>query len=243
MVLCGSANVLAWMFILSLGVVLLGTVSLGTASPGTVSLGTVSLGIGGPEVIDRIMAVVGRQPITLSDVRAARVLGLVTPIGKADSTDGQDGGVLQRLIDRELMRAEAERFAAVIDDRSTVTARIKSLEARFGSGEALSSALDRLGMSPARLTAWIEDDVRIERYVQERFDTAAQPSEEEARLYFQSREHEFMIDGRPRSFAEASDEVRSRLVAERRARLIDEWLAVLRRRTPITIVPQTPEAR
>jgi hypothetical protein len=226
MVLCGSANVLAWMFILSLGVVLLGTE--------------------GAKVIDRIMAVVGRHPITLSDVRAARVLGLVTPdstVGKADSTDGQDAGVLQRLIDRELMRAEAERFSGVIDDRSTVTARIRSLETRFGSSEALSSALDRLGMSPARLTAWIEDDVRIERYVKERFDNAAQPSEEEVRLYFQSREHEFMIEGRPRSFAEASDEARSRLVAERRARLIDEWQAGLRRRTPITVVQPMPEAR
>ena len=88
-------------------------------------------------------------------------------------------------------------------------------------------------MSEARLRAWIEDDLRIERYVQQRFDVAAQPSEEEAVIWFQSREREFLRDGRPQPYAAVRDEVRARLAAERRRTLLDEWVAGLRRRATV----------
>src|SRR5437588_8159692 len=58
------------------------------------------------ETIDRVLAVVAGQVIMLTDVIAARDLGLVTPEG-ADPIRG----VLARLIDRELVLAEVERYA------------------------------------------------------------------------------------------------------------------------------------
>src|SRR4051812_3091009 len=61
------------------------------------------------ETIDRVLAVVAGQPIPLSDVRAARDLGL-EPITRGSTAD-PIRGVLNGLIDRELILAEVERYA------------------------------------------------------------------------------------------------------------------------------------
>ena len=62
------------------------------------------------ETIDRVLAIVAGQLITLSDVTAARELGLD---GAASQTRAADPvrAVLNTLIDRELVLAEVERYA------------------------------------------------------------------------------------------------------------------------------------
>src|SRR5262245_29227888 len=59
------------------------------------------------ETIDRVLAVAAGQIITLSDVNAARDLGIATPGAAADPVRA----VLSQLIDRELVLAEVERYA------------------------------------------------------------------------------------------------------------------------------------
>ena len=60
------------------------------------------------ETIDRVLAVVAGQLITLSDLNALRDLGIVTP---APNVSDPVADVLAKLIDRELMLAEVERYA------------------------------------------------------------------------------------------------------------------------------------
>jgi hypothetical protein len=180
------------------------------------------------QVIDRVVAVVGGQAITASDVRAARRLGLVTP---ADLTEPE---LVDRLVMREMMRTEVDRFAVAPPDAAEVDAAVAAARARLGADAP--AALDALGMSHVRLRAWIEDDRRIVRYLDQRFDAAAQPADEEILTFFRSREREFARDGRPQPFESVQAEVRARLMAERRQQLIDEWVAGLRRRTTVTLV-------
>jgi parvulin-like peptidyl-prolyl isomerase len=186
---------------------------------------------GRPDVVDAIVAVVSGQPITLSDLRAATELGLLPSSAPLDRE-----ALVERLIERELKRAEVERFSVTLPDTAGVARRLGDIRERLGAAD-LAAVLDRLAMSEARLRAWIEDDLRIERYVQQRFDPAAQPSDEEALLWYRSREGEFARDGRPQPFAAVRDEVRARLAAERRRAMLDEWVAGLRRRAAIVIVP------
>jgi hypothetical protein len=180
-------------------------------------------------VLDRLVAVVSGQPIMASDLRAARALDLVPGAAALE-----DAALTDRLVVRELMRAEVERFSTTIVDvdrglagRAEAAARIE----RAGGEDALAV----LGLSPGRLVAWLEDDARIEQYVRSRFDAAAQPSDDEALTWFQVHERDYLRDGRPRPFAEVRDDVRARLTAERRQALIDEWIAGLRRRAVIVL--------
>jgi hypothetical protein len=211
------------------------------------------------QLVDRLVAIVAEQAITLSDVRAARTFGLVRAIvsvgaggsasaGGSGNTSG-GGGVgasaraseltdevlVEKLVDRELMRAEIERFGMPQPPADALDARVREVRARFASVEAWSSALEECGLSESRLRAWVADDWRIEQYLQQRFDAAAQPTDDEVQQYYLSREREFATDGRPRPFEEVRDEARRRLTDVRRRTLVDEWLNGLRRRTEIVI--------
>ena len=182
-------------------------------------------------IVDRLVAVVSGQPIMASDLRAARALDLV-----ADAASLDDTALVDRLVVRELMRAEVERFSTTLTDvdrdvanRADASARA----ARVGGDAGLAS----LGLSPGRLQAWLEDDVRIAHYIRQRFDASAQPSDDEALIWYQAHERDYLQDGRPRPFTEVREDVRARLAAERRRSLIEDWIAGLRRRAVIALVP------
>jgi hypothetical protein len=182
-------------------------------------------------VLDRLVAVVSGQPIMASDLRAARVLGLV-----AEATALDDATLTDRLVVRELMRAEVERFSTTLSDvdRGVAVRADAAARTALAGGEA---GLSVLGLSPGRLVAWLEDDVRIEHYMRQRFDAASQPSDDEALIWYQIHERDYLRDGRPRPFPEVRDEVRTRLAGERRQSLIDDWIAGLRRRAVVVLVP------
>jgi hypothetical protein len=184
-----------------------------------------------PRVLDRIVATVGQQVITLSDVRAAVGLGLL-----ADSSSLPIGRVVEQLVDRELMRAEIDRFGVMAAPQDLLASRIEAIRTRFASQQAFDAALEAHGLSDARFRAWVGDDWRIEQYIQQRFDAASQPTDEDVLQYFQSREREFSENGRPARFEDIREEVRRRLLAARRQALIDDWVAGLKRRTEIVMM-------
>jgi hypothetical protein len=154
------------------------------------------------EVIDRIVAVVGGQIITKSDVDAAAALGLASN--------------LLELIDRTLMLSEVRRVAPPDPAGSSLEARVARIRARFATPAAFARALDVSGLDEAAVRAYAADDLRLSSYLDERFSSASQPTEEEVR--------------------QVGESGRARLAAERRQTLVDAWIAELRRRTDITVL-------
>lgn len=121
------------------------------------------------EVIDRILAVVGGQPVTLSDVTAARQFGLVEPpAGTADPV----AYVIDQLIDRTLMLAEVDRFQPPEPDPVEMTIRVEALERRAGSAAAFDKTLAITGMTREQLRRHIRDDLRMTTYLNQRFGAA-----------------------------------------------------------------------
>ena len=126
------------------------------------------------DVIDRIMAVVGTQPITLSEVAAAAEFNLVpVPAGTKDAT----GYVLDRLVDRSLMLVEVDRFQPPEPDTSEIAGQIDRLQARFGSAEAFDKALAVTGTPRDQLRRFFRDSLRLQIYVNQRFGTILDPVE------------------------------------------------------------------
>ena len=127
-----------------------------------------------PDVIDRIMAVVGPQPITLSEVAAAAEFELVpVPPGTKD----QIGYALERLIDRSLILVEVERFQPPEPDPVEITIQIDRLQARFGSAEAFEKALAMTGTTREQLRRYIRDTLRTQIYLNQRFGAILDPVE------------------------------------------------------------------
>jgi hypothetical protein len=117
------------------------------------------------EVIDRVLAVVSGDLITLSDVTAARDLGLQRADDAADSTRA----ILSRLIDRELVLAEVERYGPPEPTTEAIDVEVAAVRARFESRSAYTDALLRSGIDEAHLRETLRQDLRIRAYEDQRF--------------------------------------------------------------------------
>ena len=124
--------------------------------------------VGRAEVVDRVLAVVSGDLITLSDVTAARDLGLVAPGAAADPIRA----VLAQLIDRELQLAEVERYAPMEPTADEVDREVQIVRARFPAQQALDAALARSGIDLQHLRETLRENLRIRAYLEQRFATA-----------------------------------------------------------------------
>lgn len=186
----------------------------------------------GEVLIERTVAIVGGAVVTRSDVDLAVTLGLVTP-GAAGTA-----GATSAVIDRWLMLNEVARFSPADPDPAVVEARLGDVRARAGGEAPLADVLARAGFTPARLAAWVRDDLRITAYLDQRFASVGTPAEADVAAYVEQRRGDFERAGvEPEAMVQAA---RTRLVADRRRELITDWLADLRRRTKVVEFRRTP---
>lgn len=175
------------------------------------------------QLLERTLAIVAGQAITLSDVETALALRLV---------DAEDlDAATERLVERALVLREVERYAPPEPSDEAIAERLDAVRRRFDTQEQLVRVLDAGGFTQARLLAWIRDDLRIEAYLDQRFAAVVAPGEEEVAAVYRAERDAF--DARGLSYEQAAGEIRERLSAERRAGLIEDWIGDLRRRTPV----------
>jgi hypothetical protein len=180
------------------------------------------------EVIDRVLAVAAGNLILLSDVNAARDLHLLTVPPGADPI----AVILPQLIDRALILGEVERYAPPEPGEDAVNARLESVRATFPSRQSFEQALARVGADEKHLRETLRQDARILLYLDQRF-TVQPPNEQDLDRYFREHADRFTRDGRLTPFEQARPQVIEQATAERRQRLVDDWVAGLRRRVEI----------
>lgn len=184
-----------------------------------------------PELIERTMAIVGGQAVTLSDARAAIAFKLVDVGGSIDP----EQTATARLVDRELMLREVRRYAPPAPSEAAIEARLGEIRQGF-SAESFARALEISGFTEARLRAWVRDDLRTQAYLAQRFVSASTPTDLEiANAYAQQKE---AFDRAGTTLAEATPILRERLIASRRRELIADWVSDLRRRTDVILLVQ-----
>ena len=121
------------------------------------------------DTIDRVLAVVAGQLITLSDLNAMRDLGIITPApNSADPT----GDVLAKLIDRELMLAEVERYAPPEPESADIDREVAVVRARFPSQKAFDDVLARAGFDLGHVREIVRQNLRLKAYLDQRFAVA-----------------------------------------------------------------------
>jgi hypothetical protein len=188
--------------------------------------------VAGQELIERTLALVGGQAITLNDARAAVALGLVTADGSPDPIPG----ITRQLVDRELVLREVQRYAPAAPADSAVEARLDELRQQLGGAKGLRAMLDRYGFTEVRLRRWLRDDLRTQAYLSQRFASASTPTDAEVSAAYGRARAEF--DKANATFEQAAPILRDRLVAARRRELIADWISDLRRRTDVVVLQQ-----
>jgi hypothetical protein len=170
-----------------------------------------SVGVRG-EIIDRVLAILPGQIITLSDVEAALELGLV----EAPAGSERIAGGLSAIIDRVLMLNELRRVSPPEPSPAAIDARVARIRQRFATPAELARVFESRGLDETVLRLFAADDLRLASYLDERFTAAAQPTDEEIR--------------------QAGESARQRLTVDRRRTLIGAWTAELRRRADVTVL-------
>jgi len=179
------------------------------------------------QVIDRVLATVDGQLVTLSDVRVTTTLGL-TPVEGA----GGDAA-LERWIERLLVLQEVDRFAPPEPAAAGIEARVASVLAPLGAPDTVNTTLTRLGIDRAWVERWVRDDLRMQAYTEQRFAGSLEPTGDELENYYREHASEFVRDGREVTSEEARAMAREHVVAARRRALVADWLDGLRRRATI----------
>ncbi len=165
------------------------------------------------EVIDRVLAILPGQIITLSDVEAALDLGLVEAPAGADRI----AGGLSAVIDRVLMLNEVRRVAPPEPSAAAIDARVARIRQRFAS--------------PAGLVARAGG----ERAGRNRAEAVTPPTICGLRRIWTSDFQRRRAADRRRNQASRRIGARQRLTDERRRTLIGAWTAELRRRADVTV--------
>lgn len=147
------------------------------------------------ELIERTLAIVSGQVITLSEVRTATALGLID----GPTSVEQMPAATTKLIERTLVLREVQRYLPREPAVTAIDDRVQAIRARLGE-DHVAKTLAAGGFSDNWLRAWVRDDLRIAGYLEQRFAAAG----------------------------------------ERRADMINDWIADLRRRTPVVELYKKP---
>jgi len=183
------------------------------------------------EIIDRILAVIDGAVVTQSDVAVAVRLGLVPAAAAPDPASA----ALDALIERRLMLAEVDRYAPPPPPEADVDRHVADIRARAGA--QFDAILLQCGISVDQLRRQVRDDLRIDAYLQQRFG-AMQPSEDEILQYYRDHPAAFSPNGALRPFIDVHDVAKAALVAERRGTTIRDWIAGLRKRANVNVLPR-----
>jgi hypothetical protein len=181
------------------------------------------------QLLDRVLARVDGSPITLTDVQAAIGLGVVQlPPGP----DAMAAGT-QLMIDRQLELTEVQRFPPPEPDATPVAREAARLT--MNAGARLAALMQSTGLTEQRISDIARDNLRIAAYLDQRFGTVVQVSDEDVATYYRTHEAEFTRGGDTIPFEEAQPTARQRVSNERRRATVEQWIRDLRSRADVAI--------
>jgi hypothetical protein len=131
------------------------------------------------EVVDRVVAAVGRYAITLSEVEQAatlRALRGAEPLDRA--------AVVERLIESYLIEREVRRYPGEAVTPEEVGQAVDAIRRSFVSGETFYENLDSKGMTEETLALLLRRQITITRYLDGRFRSMVHVTEDEIRDYY-----------------------------------------------------------
>ena len=182
------------------------------------------------EVVDRILAVVDRQVITLSEAELAREIGTLRGGGELSLESAVD-----RLIESLLVEQEVKRFAAEPVPSEQVVQAIDSIRGTFPTEDAFQQALEARGVTDEILEQLVRRQVAISRYLEARFRPLVHVSDEEVERYFEEELLPVLrARGQESPLEESIAEGVRRILSEREFNeRVDEWIEGLKSKVRI----------
>jgi peptidyl-prolyl cis-trans isomerase SurA len=201
-------------------------------------------GCAGPEVIDRIVAVVNRQIITLGDVEEEKKylqLGVSAEVIDRNGGAGQRPGdfeIVRRLIQQTLIREEVQTFAGNNATPEEVQEQLRLLEERSGGKESFEEVMKQRHITMEAHKARLEWQIRVLKFLESRFRQFVVILPKEIEEYYRNSflpevARKGIVEVPP--MAEVEGQIRDLLIEEKVNIQIDGWLNSLTRSADIEI--------
>ena len=180
-----------------------------------------------PELVDRIVAIIDRDVIMLSEAEQAMWL---VELRTEDDASLRD--VVERLIEARLIEREVARFtdAPVADE--LVEQKLERVRSSFPSGEAFDAKLSSSGLSEEELRSEVRRQLTVNRYLERRFRALTYVTDDDIQSYFAGEVLPELPDERGPTLEEI-DRIRRILEEQRFNERVDQWIDGLKERLRI----------
>ncbi|MFP2932299.1 hypothetical protein ACLESO_45520 [Pyxidicoccus sp. 3LG] len=194
-------------------------------------------------VLDRVVAIIEGQVLTLSELRFEARVALVQRGGlqalEAPLDEDTLRGALELVINQRVQVLNADRLQAFPAEPSEVQARLEAFQARLGGEAGLRRFLSRHDVDRGELEKILARGLRAERILDSRIRLRAQVGETEVRRYYEQHAAEL-----PADYESVRAAIREKLVRERYGALAAEELAQVRASAQVRrVAPFAREAR
>jgi len=211
-----------------------------------------SLGTPPGTPIDRVVAVVNRQPILESDVQDEMQLSVLDP-----STSGQEKmteqQALDRLISRTLIQQQIrqEDLPAAEPNPQDIAARIEEIRTELPvcfradcrSDAGWKAFLERHELSPERVASYMHNRLEILSFIELRFREGIRIAPEEIEKYYrETLLPQYPAGQKPPPLEQVSSRIEEILLEQRVNVLFDNWLTNLRSQGQIEVLDPSLEA-
>jgi len=190
-------------------------------------------GYGQREVVDRIVAVVNDEIITLTDVNIIQKFGLFEDLEKSQDADKQTQ-ILSRLINQKLViQLASER---IMIDKKELEASLSDFVQKTDPDLA-GTALLQFGLDWDDLKSYFREKLLFQKIVSQRFNRGVIVSIEEIERYY---EQVYVPSQRgkklsPQPMIEVLDQIEGELQREKIEDQVQEWIDNLKREANIQI--------
>jgi hypothetical protein len=184
----------------------------------------------GAEVVDRIVAVVDRYAITLSEAEQARRMQQIKGGEDVPLTE-----VVDQLIESYLIEREVKRYPGEPVTKEEVSRAVSALRDAVGSEDALLEALSEEDMDMVELEHRLRRQLTISHYLDNRFRLLIYVNDDEVQEYFDNEVlSAATAAGEPQPTLEmVEDVIRQILVEKKFNERVDAWIEGLKSRARI----------
>lgn len=190
----------------------------------------------GAILLDRILAVVNGEVISLSEVerelfffRNARPLAAdVLQSGFSDEAIQQG---IQELIDLKLLLSEARRFDVEEPSEAQVQEKLDSIRNRFSSPQTFENALRHLTTSVEDLRQKIREHWQVDRFIEQRIRFFVIVLPDEISRYYSENQERF--EGKP--LEEVEPEIQKLLAEKKEEEKLKEYLSKIKAKASIQV--------
>jgi len=186
------------------------------------------------EIIDRIVAVINEEVITLTDVRIAEAFGLYAEEIEEEGGDPRSQ-ILERLIDQKVVvQLSSEDVLIKYEELDEFLMRITQ---RLGADE-VERRLMQFSLVREDLRDFVREIIRYRTFISQIFSRVNPVSLKEIENYYQEiyvpEQKEKKVE--PQPMMEILDEIESRVKQEKTRAQIKDWIKNLRDKSDIQII-------